>query len=97
MSEYSRNTPGNDDARARLNLIIPLNESGGQRSDIASKRAKWLYANAQALQLESEAHRQVADVWQRILQLQTRQRELDVANTRAELELDRARGEYEPK
>jgi outer membrane protein TolC len=95
ISEYSRKTPGNDDARARLNLIIPLNESGGQRSDIASKRAKWLYANAQVLQLESEARRQVADVWQRILQLQSHQRELDVANTRAELELDRARGEYE--
>ena len=47
------------------------------------------------LQLESEARRQVADVWQRILQLQSHQRELDVANTRAELELDRARGEYE--
>ena len=95
VSEYSRKMPGNDDARARLNLVIPLNESGGQRSDIASKRAQWLRASAQVLQLESDVRRRVADTWQSILQQQTRQRELDVATTRAELELDRARGEYE--
>jgi outer membrane protein TolC len=95
LSEYSRNLPGNDDARARLNLVIPLNESGAQRSDIASKRAQWLKLSAQVLQLEAEARRQLAAVWQRLLQLQSHRRELDVANKRAELELDRARGEYE--
>jgi outer membrane protein TolC len=95
VSEYSRTLPGNDDARARLNLVIPLNESGGQRSDIASKRVQWLKASAAVLQLEAEARRQIAEVWQRLLQFQSRARELDVENTRAELELDRARGEYE--
>jgi len=95
VSEYSRKTAGNDDARASLNLVIPLNESGGQRSDIAASRAQWLQASARVLQLESGLRRQLAETWQRILQLQTRRRELEVATARAELELDRARGEYE--
>lgn len=95
LSEYSRSMPGNDDAHAHLNLVIPLNENGGQRSDIATRRALWLRASAEVLQLESGIRRRIAETWQRLLHLQTRQQELDVAATRAELELDQARGEYE--
>ncbi|UCB54744.1 MAG: TolC family protein [Thiotrichales bacterium] len=95
LSEYSRLTPNRDDARARLNLVIPLNENGLQRSEIAEKRAEWLQASADLMQLETELRRRVAETWQSILQLQVRQQELDVAAARTELELDKARGEYE--
>ena len=95
LSEYSRLTPNRDDARARLNLVIPLNENGLQRSEIAEKRAEWLQASADLMQLETELRRQVAEVWQSILQLQVRQQELEVAAARTEMELDKARGEYE--
>jgi len=95
LSEYSRLTPNRDDARARLNLVIPLNESGGRRSEIAVKRAEWLQASADVMQLEARLRRKVAELWQQILQLRIRQQELEVAAIRAELELDRARGEYE--
>lgn len=94
-AEYSRLTPNRDDARARLNLVIPLNEDGAARSDIAEKRAEWLQASADVMQLEARLHKQVAEIWQQILQLQIRQQELEVAVARAELEFDRARGEYE--
>jgi outer membrane protein TolC len=95
VSEYSRVTPNRDDARARLNLVIPLNEYGSQRSEIAEKRAEWLQASADVMQLEASLRIQVAELWQQILQLRIRQQELEVAAARAELELDRARGEYE--
>jgi outer membrane protein TolC len=95
LSEYSRLTPNRDDARARLNLVIPLNESGGRRSEIAENRAEWLQASADVMQLEARLRKQVAELWQQILQLRIRQQELAVAASRAELELDRARGEYE--
>jgi len=95
VSEYSRLTPNRDDARARLNLVIPLNEYGSQRSEIAEKRAEWLQASADVMQLEAGLRMQVAELWQQILQLRIRQQELEVATARAELELDRARGEYE--
>ena len=95
VSEYSRVTPNRDDARARLNLVIPLNEYGSQRSEIAEKRAEWLQASADVMQLEASLRIQVAELWQQILQLRVRQQELEVAAARAELELDRARGEYE--
>jgi outer membrane protein TolC len=95
VSEYSRVTPNRDDARARLNLVIPLNEYGSQRSEIAEKRAEWLQASADVMQLEASLRIQVAELWQQILKLEVRQQELEVAAARAELELDRARGEYE--
>jgi outer membrane protein TolC len=95
LSDYSRVTPNRDDARARLNLVIPLNEHGSYRSEVAQKRAVWLQASADVLQLEAALRTQVAELWQQILQLRIRQQELDVAAARAELELDRARGEYE--
>lgn len=95
FSEYSRLTPNRDDARARLNLVIPLNEYGGQRSEVAENRAEWLRASADVMQLEAGLRMQVAELWQQILQLRIRQQELGVAAARAELELDRARGEYE--
>lgn len=95
LSEYSRLTPNRDDIRARLNLVIPLNESGGQRSEIAEKRAEWLQASADLMQFETGLRKQVAELWQDLLQLQVRQQELKVAAARAELELDLARGEYE--
>ncbi len=95
VSEYSRLTPNRDDARARLNLVIPLNEYGNQRSEIAEKRAEWLQASADVMQLEASLRMQVAELWQQILQLRIRQQEMEVAAARAELELDRARGEYE--
>jgi outer membrane protein TolC len=95
LSEYSRLTPNRDDVRARLNLVIPLNENGGQRSEIAEKRAEWLQASADLMQFETRLRKQVAELWQELLQLQVRQQELKVAAARAELELDRARGEYE--
>jgi outer membrane protein TolC len=94
-AEYSRLTPNRDDARARLNLVIPLNEDGAARSDIAEKRAEWLQASADVMQLEARLRKQVAEIWQQILQLRVRQQELEVAVARAELEFDRARGEYE--
>jgi len=75
--------------------VIPLNEHGSQRSEVAEKRAVWLQASADALQLEAALRTQVAELWQQILQLRIRQQELAVAASRAELELDRARGEYE--
>jgi len=95
VSEYSRLTPNRDDARARLNLVIPLNEYGSQRSEIAEKRAEWLQASADVMKLEASLRIQVSQLWQQILQLRIRQQELEVAATHAELELDRARGEYE--
>ena len=95
LSQYTRLTPNRDDARARLNLVIPLNENGIQRSDIAEKRAEWLQTSAHLMQLETRLRNEVAQVWQSILQLRIRQQELEVAAARAELELDRARGEYE--
>ena len=95
LSEYSRLTPNRDDIRARLNLVIPLNENGSARSEIAENKAEWLQARADAIQLETELRNQVAELWQQLLKLQVQQRELDVAVTRMELELDRARGEYE--
>lgn len=95
LSEYSRLTPNRDDARARLNLVIPLHENGLQRSDIAEKRAEWLQASAHLMQLQTELRGQVAEAWQTIMQLKVRQQELEVAATRVKLELDRARGEYE--
>ena len=95
VSEYSRLTPNRDDIRARLNLVIPLNEHGSARAEVAENKAEWLQASAEVLQLESELRNQVSDLWQKLLQLQTRKQELDVAVSRAELELDRARGEYE--
>ena len=94
-AEYSRLTPNRDDARARLNLVIPLNEDGAARSEIAEKRAEWLQASADVMQLEARLRKQVAEIWQQILQMQVRQQELEVATNRAELEFDRARGEYE--
>lgn len=94
-SEYSRLTPNRDDARARLNLVIPLNENGSQRSEVAENKAQWLQASADVLQLETALRNRVADLWQQLLKLQIRQQELDVAVNRTELELDRARGEYE--
>jgi outer membrane protein TolC len=95
LAEYSRLTPNRDDARARLNLVIPLNEDGAARSEIAEKRAEWLQASADVMQLEAGLRKRVAEIWQQILQMQVRQQELEVAVARAELELDRARGEYE--
>jgi outer membrane protein TolC len=94
-SEYSRVTPNRDDARARLNLVIPLNEDGAARSEIAEKRAEWLQASADVKQHEAWLRKRTAEFWQQILQMQIRQQELEVASARAELELDRARGEYE--
>jgi len=47
------------------------------------------------MQLEASLRKQVAELWQQLLQLRIRQQELEVAAVRAELELDRARGEYE--
>jgi len=94
-AEYSRLTPNRDDARARLNLVIPLNEDGAARSEIAEKRAEWLQASADVMQLEAGLRKRVAEIWQQILQMQVRQQELEVAVARAELEFDRARGEYE--
>ncbi len=95
LSEYSRLTPNRDDARARLNLVIPLNENAIQRSEVAEKRAEWLRASAELMQLETGVRKRVAELWQQILQLQARRQELEVAVVRTELELDRARGEYE--
>ena len=95
LSEYSRLTPNRDDARARLNLVIPLHENAIQRSEVAEKRAEWLQASAEVMQLESGLRKQVAELWQTIVRLQARQQELEVAAARSELELDRARGEYE--
>lgn len=95
LSEYSRLTPNRDDARARLNLVIPLNESGVQRSEVAEKRARWLQASADLMQLEARLRKQVAELWQELLRLQIRQQELAVTAARSELELDKARGEYE--
>ncbi len=95
LSEYSRLTPNRDDIRARLNLVIPLHENGIQRSDIAEKRAEWLEASADVMQLETSLRKQVAELWQHLQQLQIGQQELEVAAARSELELDRARGEYE--
>jgi outer membrane protein TolC len=94
-AEYSRLTPNRDDARARLNLVIPLNEDGAARTEIAEKRAEWLQASADVMQLEASLRKQVAGLWQQILQMQIRQQELEVAAARAELEFDKARGEYE--
>ena len=54
-----------------------------------------MQASADVMQLEARLHKQVAEIWQQILQLQIRQQELEVAVARAELEFDRARGEYE--
>ena len=95
FSEYSRLTPNRDDARARLNLVIPLHENSLHRSEIAEKRAEWLQASAEVMQLEAALRKQVAEIWQKILQLRVRHEELKVSASRAELELDRARGEYE--
>ena len=95
LSEYSRLTPNRDDARARLNLVIPLNESGVQRSEVAEKRARWLQVSADLMQLEARLRKQVAELWQELLRLQIRQQELAVTAARSELELDKARGEYE--
>lgn len=95
LSEYSRLTPNRDDARARLNLVIPLNEYGSQRSEVAQYRADWLQANAAVIQLEARIRTQVAELWQLLNRLQNKQQELDVAQQRMELELDKARGEYE--
>jgi len=95
LSEYSRLTPNRDDIRARLNLVIPLNEHGNQRAEIAESKAEWLQASADVMQLETSLRNQVADLWQRLLKLQIEQQELVVAKNRVELELDRARGEYE--
>jgi multidrug resistance efflux pump len=47
------------------------------------------------MQLEASLRKQVAGLWQQILQMQIRQQELEVAAARAELEFDKARGEYE--
>jgi outer membrane protein TolC len=95
LSEYSRLTPNRDDIRARLNLVIPLNEHGNQRAEIAETKAEWLQASADVMQLETSLRNQVAELWQRLLKLQIEQQELAVAVNRVELELDRARGEYE--
>jgi len=95
LSEYSRLTPNRDDIRARLNLVIPLNENGSARTEVAENKAEWLQASADAIQLETELRNEVAELWQQLLKLQVQQQELDVAVTRMELELDRARGEYE--
>jgi outer membrane protein TolC len=95
VAEFSRVTPNRDDARARLNLVIPLNETGAARSEIAEKRAEWLQASADVVQLEARLRKQVAELWQQILQMQIRQQELQVAAARAALEFDKARGEYE--
>jgi outer membrane protein TolC len=95
LSEYSRLTPNRDDVRARLNLVIPLNEHGDQRAETAETKAEWLQASADVMQLETNLRNQVADLWQRLLKLRIEQQELDVALNRVELELDRARGEYE--
>jgi outer membrane protein TolC len=95
VSEYSRLTPNRDDARARLNLVIPLSEDGVARTEVAEKRAEWLQASADVMQLEASLRQQVADIWQQIMRMQIRQQELEVAAARAELEFDRARGEYE--
>ena len=95
LSEYSRLTPNRDDVRARLNLVIPLNEHGGQRSEVAENRAEWLQASSDVIQLETSLRNQVAEIWQQLLRLQIEQQELDVSASRMELELDRARGEYE--
>jgi outer membrane protein TolC len=95
LSEYSRLTPNRDDARARLNLVIPLNEYGSQRSEVAQFRAEWLQANAAVIQTEARLRSQVAELWQQLNRLQNKQQELDVAVQRVELELDKARGEYE--
>jgi outer membrane protein TolC len=88
-------TPNRDDARARLNLVIPLSEYGSQRSEVAEFRAEWLQASAAVIQLETRLRNQVAEQWQLLSRLQNEQRELDVAAQRMELELDKARGEYE--
>ena len=95
LSEYSRLTPNRDDVRARLNLVIPLNEHGDQRAETAESKAEWLQASADVMQLETSLRNQVADLWQRLIKLQIEQQELAVAVNSAELELDRARGEYE--
>ena len=95
FSEYSRLTPNRDDARARLNLVIPLNEHGLQRREVAETRAEWLQASAAVQQLEVTLRSKVAELWQQLNRLQIKQQELDVAEQRSELELDRARGEYE--
>lgn len=95
FSEYSRLTPNRDDARARLNLIVPLNKHGSQRSEVAENKAEWLQASADMMKLETVVRNQVADLWQQILRLQIQQQELDVAADHMQLELDRARGEYE--
>jgi len=93
--DYSRNAPYKDDLRARLNLVIPLSESGDQRSEIARDRADWLKASADVLQYESGLRSKVAKLWSDMQRMLTRQQELEVAAARAEIELDKARGEYE--
>jgi outer membrane protein TolC len=93
--DYSRNTPSRDDLRARLNLVIPLTESGLNRSEIARTRATWLQASANVLQYEARLRNKVANYWHDLLKLQSRKKELEVSFARAEIELDKARGEYE--
>ena len=94
-SEYSRNTPSKDDMRARLNLVIPLTEDGSQRSEVAEHRAAWLQSSANVLQYENLLRKQLAELWQQIQQLQIQAEELKVTAARVEIELDKARGEYE--
>jgi outer membrane protein TolC len=62
---------------------------------VAETRAEWLQASAAVQQLEVTLRSKVAELWQQLNRLQIKQQELDVAEQRSELELDRARGEYE--
>jgi outer membrane protein TolC len=93
--DYSRDTPSKDDMRARLNLTIPLNENGAQRSEIARKRAEWLQASSEVLQYESRLRNDLAAIWLEMQRLRAEQQELEVTAARVEIELDKARGEYE--
>jgi len=94
VSTYERVTRTRDDWRAGLYFNIPLYR-GSSAARVSQASAQYQQALAAQQQLQSNLRIEVLRLWQQIQQLQLEIQGRDVEREYRELELDRARAEYE--